>query len=30
VRERVGRLGGTVGLVSRPGAGVTVTVELPG
>jgi signal transduction histidine kinase len=30
VRERVGRLGGTVDLASRPGAGVTMTVELPG
>ncbi|HST67483.1 MAG TPA: sensor histidine kinase [Mycobacteriales bacterium] len=30
VRERVGRLGGTVELASRPGAGVTMTVELPG
>lgn len=30
VRERVGHLGGTVGLVSRPGEGVTMTVELPG
>lgn len=30
VRERVGELGGTVQLDSRPGAGVTMTVELPG
>ncbi|HEY6746822.1 MAG TPA: sensor histidine kinase [Mycobacteriales bacterium] len=30
VRERVGKLGGTVELDSRPGAGVTMTVELPG
>lgn len=30
VRERVGRLGRTVELASRPGAGVTMTLELPG
>jgi signal transduction histidine kinase len=30
VRERVSHLGGTVDLASRPGRGVTMTVELPG
>ena len=30
VRERVGHLGGTVDVTSRPDHGVTLTVELPG
>jgi signal transduction histidine kinase len=29
MEERVKRLGGTINIDSRPGAGTTITVELP-